>query len=144
MGCISATEARISSRVPGMYQPLSDGLTPSPTNGWELIYYILFEAFAGWDAPQDFQKFLEGFYRYFEAFSILYISAFFMQSGGERFPGHRRLRDLALHGSDLYHRLLFRSAGVVMHIKSNLRLFAIDWEALLSCDSEELATFKHF
>ena len=47
-----------------------------------------------------------------------------MQSGGEGFPGHSRLRDLAaqifekslagakaFHGSDLYNRLLFRSAG---------------------------------
>ena len=80
-----------------MYQPLSDGVAPTaPSNGWE--------------APQDLQKFLEGFYRYFEV------------------KGFRGI--VALHISHII-ALSFTIAF------SFILLFLIDWEAVLSCDSEE-------
>lgn len=79
-----------------MYQPLSDGVPPISTIGWQ--------------APQDLQKFLEGFYQYFEV------------------KGFRGI--VALHVS----HIIALSFTIVF---SFVLLFLIDWEAILSCDSEE-------
>eukprot|EP00435_Cladocopium_sp_Y103_P032354 s2230_g8.t1 len=79
-----------------MYQPLSDGVPPISTTGWQ--------------APQDLQKFLEGFYQYFEV------------------KGFRGI--VALHFS----HIIALSFTIVF---SFVLLFLIDWEAILSCDSEE-------
>ncbi|CAK9023574.1 unnamed protein product [Durusdinium trenchii] len=79
-----------------MYQPLSDGLPPIATNGS--------------DAPQDLQKFLDGFYRYFEAKGFLGIIALNIS-----------------HITALTFTIVF----------SFVLLFSIDWESLMTCDSEE-------
>eukprot|EP00913_Durusdinium_trenchii_P020681 g19422.t1 len=97
-----------------MYQPLSDGLPPIATNGS--------------DAPQDLQKFLDGFYRYFEAKGFLGIIALNIS------------HITALTFTIVFSFVLPDPQQVIVTLLwdlSRLRLFSIDWESLMTCDSEE-------